>query len=118
MKVSSLLLYLTYQIIDKDGKIIELSAGLVTGCRETSWEIEKYYGVKLAPTTVWRGKIFKPTKFKYHDSEASLLAWANWSLNCGKEDKAEFFDNEIDQKKWFNDNPYVDVKMRVSKNHR
>lgn len=115
MKVPTLYLQIFYLAIDKDGNQHEVWTNSEIGCRETCRLLEKYYGIQTVPSTVFNGKkIFTPTKFLGNKEKIDTLAYLNWSLNRTNRE-SKFFDNDPEKRKYYKNNPIVDVKLIVRK---
>ena len=120
MKVPTLCLYSSFIAIDINGKQTEVSDRIIAGCWNMCQHLEKSFGIKTVPSTVYAGKkIFTPTIFPCGKTKEYYLAYLNWVINFPRSERADFFENEPDMNKFYLNNPIVDVKMRVSKdNHR
>lgn len=116
MKVPSLILYSTYLTIDKQGNEREVHDMIVQGCWQMCSHLEDSFGIKTVPSTVYNGKKkFIPTRFPYGKSKEYYLAYFNWVLNYPKEERAKFFENEIDMGKFYANNPIVDFCIIVKR---
>ena len=116
MKVPSLMLSCIFLAIDKDGKTHEIRHDLVTGCWEMCQYLKKHFNIDTVPSTVYNGKkLFSPVKYPYEKTKEYYLAYLNWVINCPKEEKADFFDNELDKSKFYDNNPIVDIKIKIAK---
>ncbi len=119
MKVPSLDLKIFLIAIDKDGNDVgENWDRSATGCYACCSELEKHFGIKTAPSTVYNGKKrFVPVKYPWGKTKEYYLAYLNWVLNFPPEGRAKFFEDEPDMAKFSENNPIVDIKIVVKK-HR
>src|SRR3990167_10097307 len=109
MKVPTLPLNSVLIALDKDNNRHEVSDRLIFGCWEMCQYLKDNFGIETVVSTVYNGKkIFTPTKFPYGKSREYYLAFLNWVLNFPKEERADFFDNEIEAEKFYLNNPIVD----------
>lgn len=116
MKVPTLLLYSTFVITDKHGNTIEQHDMSVHGCWQMCGYLEKTYGIKTVPSTVYNGKKkFIPLCFPYGRTKDYYLAYFNWALNYPKEQRAEFFENETDKNQFYLNNPFLDFYIIIKR---
>jgi len=116
MKVPTLNLYCKFVAIDKNNNSHEVLDTIITGCWEMSQHLEKIYGIKTVPSTVYKGKKqFKPLSYPYGRNKEYYLAYFNWVINFPKEQRAYFFENEIDMNKFYTNNPIVDFHLIIKK---
>ncbi len=116
MKVPTLPLYSKFIVIDKDNNQHEVSDRLIFGCFGMCQYLEDSFGIKTVPSTVYNGKKkFVPIQFPYKRTKEYYLAYLNWILNYPKEERADFFDNEIDAIKFYTNNPIVDFYIIVKR---
>lgn len=118
MKVPTLVLHSIFIAVDKEGIEKEISDTMIQGCREMCQHLERMFGIKTVPSTVYNGKKkFIPTSFPYGRTKEYYLAYFNWVLNFPKEQRADFFENELDMCKFYNNNPIVDLYLIVKRNN-
>jgi hypothetical protein len=122
MKVPTLLLYSTFVIIDKNGNKTELHDVIITGCFQMCLHLEKCFGIKTVPSTVFNGnKKFIPNHFTGGRTKEYYLAYFNWVINHSKEQKKYYFEDEVNKKQFYLNNPFVDfyiiVKRKNNLNH-
>lgn len=116
MKVPSLYLSIILLAVDKNGKESEAHHSSAIGCWQCCQELERHFGIKTVPSTIYNGKKkFIPSKFPYGKTKEYYLTYLNWGLNFTPEERAQFFDDEPDKTKFSENNPFVDIKIIVKK---
>jgi len=116
MKVPSLSIKSSFIAVYNDGKIKSVSESSITGCFQMQQHLERNFGIKISRSTVFDcKKLLTPVKYPHGRTREYYLAYLNWVLNYPKEERAEFFDNELDKQKFIRNNPIIDIKISLSK---
>ena len=118
MKVPTLLLDSVFVAVYSDGVKHEVLNTFVVGCWAMCMHLERDFGIKTSPSTVWLAKKeFIPVKFPYGKTKQDYLAYLNWVINCPKEEKFSFFDDQPNIEQFYKNNPVLDCYIIIKKNN-
>jgi len=116
MKVNTLFLQSYFVAVYNNGEKKLITDTIKYGCFPMVQHLEKSFGIKTVPSTVYVGKkVWTPIVFPYGRTKEYYLGFLNWCLNYTKENRSDFFDNEVNKVKFYLNNPIIDIKIIVKR---